>query len=100
MFVDSFSVLLITLPIMFPVVVDVFGMSPIWFGVLSTELCEIGLITPPVGLNVYVLAGVVRHVSLPDIFRGCFPFVIMQFIMTALLFAIPEMATWLPATMH
>jgi len=100
MFVDSFSVLLITLPIMFPVVVDVFGMSPIWFGVLSTELCEIGLITPPVGLNVYVLAGVVRHVPLPDIFRGCFPFVIMQFIMTALLFAIPEMATWLPATMR
>jgi C4-dicarboxylate transporter DctM subunit len=100
MFVDSFSVLLITLPIMFPVVVDVFGMNPIWFGILSTELCEIGLITPPVGLNVYVLAGVVRHVPLPDIFRGCFPFVIMQFIMTALLFAIPEMSTWLPSTMR
>jgi len=100
MFVDSFSVLLITLPIMFPVVVDVFGMSPIWFGVLSTELCEIGLITPPVGLNVYVLAGVVRHVPLPDIFRGCFPFVVMQLVMTVLLFVIPEMATWLPSTMH
>jgi C4-dicarboxylate transporter, DctM subunit len=99
MFVDSFSVLLITLPIMYPVVVDVFGMNPVWFGILSTALCEIGLITPPVGLNVYVLAGVVRHVPLPDIFRGCFPFVIMQFIMIALLFAIPEMATWLPSTM-
>ena len=100
MFVDSFSVMLITLPIMFPVVVDIFGMSPIWFGVLSTMLCEIGLITPPVGLNVYVLAGVVRHVSLPDIFRGCFPFVIMQLIMTALLFFFSPMATWLPSTMH
>lgn len=100
MFVDSFSVMLITLPIMFPVVVDVFGMSPIWFGVLSTMLCEIGLITPPVGLNVYVLAGVVRHVSLPDIFRGCFPFVIMQLIMTAILLFFSPMATWLPSTMH
>ena len=100
MFVDSFSVMLVTLPIMFPVVVDVFHMSPIWFGVLSTMLCEIGLITPPVGLNVYVLAGVVRHVPLPDIFRGCLPFVIMQLIMTAFLFAFPAIATWLPATMH
>jgi len=100
MFVDSFSVMLITLPIMFPVVVDVFGMSPIWFGVLSTMLCEIGLITPPVGLNVYVLAGVVRHVPLPDIFRGCFPFVIMQFITAAVLFFFPELATWLPGTLR
>jgi C4-dicarboxylate transporter, DctM subunit len=99
MFVDSFSVMLITLPIMFPVVVGVFGMNAIWFGVLSTMLCEIGLITPPVGLNVYVLAGVVRHVPLQDIFRGCFPFVIMQLIMTVVLFFIPAMATWLPATM-
>jgi C4-dicarboxylate transporter DctM subunit len=100
MFVDSFSVMLITLPIMFPVVVGVFGMSPIWFGVLSTMLCEIGLITPPVGLNVYVLAGVVRHVPLPDIFRGCFVFVIMQAIMVFFLFVFPSLATWLPSTMQ
>lgn len=99
MFLDSFSVMLITLPIMFPVVVGVFGMDAIWFGVISTMLCEVGLITPPVGLNVYVLAGVVRHIPLEDIFRGCLPFVIMQLVMAALLFFFPAMATWLPATM-
>jgi len=100
MFLDSISLMLVTLPIMFPVVVDVFGMSPIWFGVISTMLCEIGLITPPVGLNVYVLSGVVRHVSLPDIFRGCLPFVLMGLVVLAFLFSFHGLATWLPATMR
>lgn len=100
MFLDSISLMLVTLPIMFPVVVNVFGMSPIWFGILSTMLCEIGLITPPVGLNVYVLAGVVRHVSLSDIFKGCLPFVLIELVVVALLFAFPALATWLPSTMR
>lgn len=100
MFLDSLSLMLVTIPIMFPVVVNVYGMSPVWFGVLCTLLCEIGLITPPVGLNAYVLAGVVRHVSLIDIFRGCFPFVLIELLMVALLFAFPLLATWLPMTMR
>lgn len=99
MFLDSFSLLLVTLPIMFPVVVNDFGFSPLWFGILATKLCEIGLITPPVGLNVYVLAGVVPDVSLTDIFKGCFWFVIFEFITTALLLAYPALSTWLPMLM-
>lgn len=100
MFLDSLSLMLVTIPIMFPVVVNVYGMSPVWFGVVCTLLCEIGLITPPVGLNAYVLAGVVRHVSLVDIFRGCFPFVLIELFMVALLFAFPLLATWLPMSMR
>jgi C4-dicarboxylate transporter, DctM subunit len=100
MFLDSLSLMLITIPIMFPVVVGVYGMSPIWFGVVCTLLCEIGLITPPVGLNAYVLAGVVRDVTLVDIFRGCFPFVLIELFMVAVLFVFPILATWLPMTMR
>jgi len=99
MLLDSFSLLLVTLPIMYPVVVTQLGFSPLWFGILSTKLCEIGLITPPVGLNVYVLAGVVRDVPLADIFKGCLWFVIFELITTAILFLFPILSTWLPATM-
>lgn len=99
MLLDSFSLLLVTLPIMYPVVVTQLGFSPLWFGILSTKLCEIGLITPPVGLNVYVLAGVVRDVPLADIFKGCLWFVIFELITTAILFLFPLLSTWLPATM-
>ena len=99
MLLDSFSLLLVTLPIMYPVVVTQLGYNPMWFGILSTKLCEVGLITPPVGLNVYVLAGVVRDVSLTDIFKGCFWFVILELITTTVLFALPILSYWLPETM-
>lgn len=99
MFLDSFSLLLVTLPIMFPVVVTQFGFSALWFGILATKLCEIGLITPPVGLNVYVLAGIVPDVSLTDIFKGCFWFVIFEIITTGILLLIPQITTWLPMMM-
>lgn len=99
MFLDSFSLLLVTLPIMYPVVVTHFGFSSLWFGILSTKLVEIGLITPPVGLNCYVLAGVVEDVPLTDIFKGCSWFVLFELISTAILFAIPALTTWLPMSM-
>jgi len=99
MFLDSFSLLLVTLPIMFPVVTSQLGFSALWFGILSTKLCEIGLITPPVGLNVYVLAGVVRDVPLAKIFKGCLWFVIFELIATAIIFFFPSISTWLPTSM-
>ena len=61
MFMDTFSMLIITQPIMFPIVTTQLGYDPIWFGVLCVKMAEIGLMTPPVGLNVYVLSGVVRE---------------------------------------
>lgn len=100
MFMDSFSMLVITLPITFPIVVDQFGFDPVWFGVLSTKMCEIGLITPPVGLNVYVLAGVAKDVPLEDIFRGCFWFIIFEVISTTIILFFPILSTYLPGTMY
>ncbi|WP_319524385.1 TRAP transporter large permease [uncultured Desulfosarcina sp.] len=99
MLLDSFSLLLVTLPIMYPVVVDQMGFSALWFGILSTKLCEVGLISPPVGLNVYVLAGVVRDVQLADIFKGCLWFVLFELVAAVVLFSFPSLSYWLPMTM-
>lgn len=98
MFLDAFSMLVITLPIMFPTVVSL-GFDPIWFGILAVKMCEIGLITPPVGLNVYVIAGIDRSTPLSRIFQGAWWFVIMEIITTLLLFAFPALVIWLPDNM-
>lgn len=98
MFLDAFSMLVITLPIMFPTVVSL-GFDPIWFGILAVKMCEIGLITPPVGLNVYVIAGIDRSTPLWQIFRGAWWFVIMEVVTTLILFFFPIIVTWLPETM-
>ncbi len=100
MFMDTFSMLIITQPIMFPIVTKQLGFDPIWFGVLCIKMAEIGLMTPPVGLNVYVLSGVVRDVPMHDIFRGCSWFLLLEAISTAILFAFPIISTFLPGTMY
>src|SRR5690606_37187754 len=98
MFLDAFWMLVITLPIMFPTVVSL-GFDHIWFGILAVKMCEIGLITPPVGLNVYVIAGIDRSTPLSRIFQGAWWFVIMEIITTLLLFAFPALVIWLPDNM-
>jgi len=100
MFMDTFSMLIITQPIMFPIVTQQLGFDPIWFGVLCVKMAEIGLITPPVGLNVYVLSGVVRDVPMHDIFKGVSWFLIFEAVSVALLVAFPIISTWLPSTMY
>jgi len=98
MFLDAFSMLVITLPIMFPTVVSL-GFDPIWFGILAVKMCEIGLITPPVGLNVFVIAGIDRSTPLTTIFQGAWWFVLMEFVTTAILFTFPIIVTVLPDMM-
>lgn len=98
MFLDAFSMMVITLPIMFPTVVGL-GFDPIWFGILCVKMCEIGLITPPVGLNCFVIAGIDRETPLSDIFSGSFRFVLMELFTVVLIFAFPAIVTWLPDTM-
>lgn len=98
MFLDAFSMLVITLPIMYPTVVSL-GFDPIWFGILCVKMCEIGLITPPVGLNVYVIAGIDKKTPLHQIFSGAWWFVFMEIAATAILFFFPILVTWLPDTM-
>ncbi|MBB4287599.1 TRAP transporter large permease [Roseospira goensis] len=98
MFLDAFSMMVIAIPIMFPTV-HALGFDPIWFGILTVKMCEIGLITPPVGLNCYVIAGIDRATPLSTVFRGSLWFVAMEFITITLLFLFPVLTTGLPSLM-
>ncbi|MCR4442317.1 MAG: TRAP transporter large permease subunit [Peptococcaceae bacterium] len=98
MFLDTLSMMFITLPVIFPVI-KALGFSGIWFGILVTKLIEVSLMTPPLGLNVYVINGIMPDVPLGKIFRGCIPFLLMDAVTLGLLFFIPEISTWLPNTM-
>jgi tripartite ATP-independent transporter DctM subunit len=98
-FLDPTSCLLITLPILYPVVVKNLGYNPIWFGILVTKLIEIGLLTPPVGLNVYTIGGVAPDIPLEEIFRGAGWFIIFEVVTIGILIAFPGLTTWLPSLM-
>lgn len=95
---ESLSMLLLTVPIFFPLVTSL-GYDPVWFGIIVVVVTEISLITPPVGLNVFILKGVVGNVSTGTIFRGVTPFWIVDIVRLALLLAIPAIATFLPSQM-
>jgi len=86
------------LPIVFPMLVKL-GYDPIWFGVICLKLTEIGAITPPVGLNVYAMKGVIpksMDISLEDIFRGIWPFCLCDIVVLVVLIMFPKISTWLP----
>ena len=97
-FLDSVSMMVLTLPVIFPVIVAV-GFNPIWFGVVAVLMMEAGLITPPVGLNVYTIAGIAKDVPMGEIFRGAAPF-LLSIIATAIILTIfPIIALYLPSLM-
>jgi C4-dicarboxylate transporter, DctM subunit len=98
LFLDTISMLLITLPIFFPIVVSL-NFNPIVFGILVVKMEEISLITPPVGLNVYVIKGVAPDIPLNDIFIGILPFLLMEFIVMAILLVFPQIILFLPDSM-
>lgn len=98
MFLDPISMMMLTLPIMFPAVVAL-GFDPIWFGIITVKMIEIGLITPPIGLNVYIVHNVAPHIPLEEIFRGIFPFVVMDMLTVAFFIAFPQIVTFLPSRM-
>lgn len=98
MFLDPFSCLVITVPITYPVVVGTFGFDPLWYGILLTLMIQIGLITPPVGLNAYVMKGACPELALEDIFKGCYPFVFFTLIVVVVMLFVPQFATWLPSS--
>ena len=96
-FWDIFACILLTLPFVFPVI-EAIGMDPIWFGVIMVRCMEVGLITPPFGLNIFILSGVIK-VPVGTVYRGVLPFVLADLFHIALLVAIPELSLWLPSTM-
>jgi len=95
-FIDALAMVLLTVPIFYPVVVDVLGYDPIWFGVVVVMVVAMGVITPPVGMNVFIIKGVAKDVPLETIFKGVWPFVIVIFACIALLIIFPQLATFLP----
>lgn len=97
-FLEGFAMLVLTLPIFFPIILNL-GIDPIWFGVLVVLALEMGLISPPVGLNVFIVKSVAPKVPLGDIFRGVIPFWLMMIVTLAILIVFPQIALYLPNTM-
>ena len=97
-FLEGFAMLVLTLPIFFPVVTQL-GVDPIWFGVLVVLTLEMGLISPPVGINVFIVKSVAPTVPLGDIFRGVIPFWIAMLMTLIILIAFPQISLFLPTTM-
>ncbi len=95
MFMSASGMMLLTLPVIFPAVVEL-GINPILFGILVIKMVEIGLITPPVGLNVYVVGGIRPDIPLHDIFKSIWPFVVIDVLTVALLIMFPQIVLFLP----
>lgn len=95
LFMDSLAIILITVPIVFPLVQEL-GIDPIWFGILAVVAIEIGLVTPPVGMNLFVIRSVAPGVALQDVVQGILPFVGADLIRLALLLMFPVLSLWLP----
>ncbi len=95
---DAMAMIILTVPIIFPVITAL-GFDPIWFGVIIVMTVELGLIHPPVGMNVFVIKSVVKDVTFTTIFKGVIPFVITDILRLAILIAFPIIATYLPGRM-
>ena len=99
MFMDAIGMLLLTLPVVYPAVIAL-GYDPIWFGIIVVKMCEVCLITPPVGLNCYVVAAVRRDIPLGDVFRGIAPFFVADVATVGLFLAFPGIILWLPSLIN
>ena len=95
---ESIPMILLTVPIFLPVLTSL-GYDPIWFGVLLVIMTEMALITPPIGMNVFIISGMTKDIPMYTIFRGVIPFVIAMMVGVALLIAFPHIALFLPHTM-
>ena len=95
MFMDAIGMLLLTLPVVYPAVMAL-GYDPIWFGIIVVKMCEVCLITPPIGLNCFVVNAVRPDIPLGDVFRGIAPFFVADVITIGLFLAFPGIILWLP----
>jgi TRAP-type C4-dicarboxylate transport system permease large subunit len=99
MVLDGLSMLLITMPVLHPVAISL-GFDGVWFGILAVKMIELGLITPPIGINVYVVASTADEVAVEDAFRGLAPFYIVDVLTIGALFMFPGLVMWLPSLMR
>lgn len=93
---DVFGMIILTLPFLFPILLQ-YGFDPIWIGVFIVIMTEIALITPPIGVNVFIMHSVAKGVPMSHIFMGIIPFLIGELALVLLIIIVPEIATWLPA---
>lgn len=99
MILDGLGMMMLTLPVVFPAIVGL-GYDPIWFGILLVKLIEIGVITPPVGLNCYVVNGIRPDISLQSVFSGVAPFLVGEVVIVALIVLFPDLILFLPNVMN
>jgi TRAP-type C4-dicarboxylate transport system permease large subunit len=92
---EELSMILLTVPIFFPLIVHL-GLDPIWFGVLIVCVVEIGMISPPVGMNIFVISSLLPDVPTSSIWKGVMPFLIADLFRLAVLIAFPTLTLWLP----
>ena len=95
---EELTMVLLTIPLFFPIVTSL-GYDPVWFGVLIVMIVQIGLISPPVGMNMFVLNALLPNVGLAKIYKGCWPFVLVMALVLGLLIAFPQLSLWLPSLM-
>ena len=95
---DPMAMILLTVPIFYPLIINL-GYDPIWFGILVVRVVEIGMITPPIGINVFIIKGIDRDVSMSDVFLGILPFLAADLVCVGLIVAFPQIVLFLPNTM-
>lgn len=100
MILDGVSIQLITVPLFYPVVVTELGFDGLWYAILTVKMIELGLITPPVGVNAFIVANLVGRGGLEQVFRSLSIFVVIDLVIFGVLFAFPGIVTWLPDRMH
>ncbi|MEP5037918.1 TRAP transporter large permease [Roseibium sp.] len=98
-FLEGIGMVLITVPVFLPIVIG-FGFDPVWFGVLVALLVELGLITPPVGMNLFIIRAQMPEVRMQELYRSILPFLIAPVILIAILFLVPSLALWLPSILY
>ncbi|BEQ15542.1 TRAP transporter large permease [Desulfoferula mesophila] len=98
-FIDALALIMLTIPIFYPIILDL-GYDPIWFGIIIVLVTQMGVITPPVGINVYVVNGIAGDVPLEKIFKGALPFLLALIVGTALIVMFPQIALLLPTLMY
>jgi C4-dicarboxylate transporter DctM subunit len=95
---DALAIVILTVPIIFPLIKEM-GFDPIWFGIIIVMTVELGLIHPPVGMNIFVIKSVLEDIKISTIFIGVIPFIITDLIRLVILVLFPALATWLPSHM-
>jgi C4-dicarboxylate transporter DctM subunit len=98
-FISSLAMIVLTIPVFFPVIVAL-EFDPIWFGILVVRMTELGTITPPYGINVFVVKGVAKDVPITTIYKGVLPFIIADALHITLLVLVPQLSLFLPSLMH